>query len=240
MKRYTSTLVALVIGTLVFGMAQDATAQKSETMQKRLEKSKTVRRQKMMRAGRMEVGLSFGSTLGDTYKRSYPINVLGNYYLSDEFGVGLSAFFAPASETALAEEIRAIRPNRVGGEESFSAVTLGAGVDAIYTPLHGKLSLLGISALRYDLSVTGGVHLLQITGAQSDGFKPAPSLGISSHFFIDDQLAVSVFYKNFAYSSANRSLIVSGSPVSEEAWSLNSFGGISFSFFTGKPTVGYE
>ena len=240
MLRYPLTLMTILLSCITVSMTYEARAEKLETMQKRLEKDKTVRRQKLMRSGRMELGVALGSSLGDTYKRSHPISLLGNYYFSDEFGVGLAAFFAMSSETALAEEIRLIRPNRVAGDESFSSVSLGAGLDFLYTPLHGKVSLLGISAVKYDLAVTGGAHLLQVVGAQSDGFKPAPAVGINSHFFIDDRLAVSVFFKSFIYPRADRSILVSGVPQSEETWALHHFGGLSFSFFTGKPTVGYE
>ena len=133
-----------------------------------------------------------------------------------------------------------MRPTRVGGDDSFSAVTLGAGLDLYYTPIHGKFSLLGISAIRYDLAMTAGAHLLQVEGAGSDGFKPAPEVGITSNFFINDQMAITVFYKNFIYSRADHSIIINGVATSEETWAMQGMGGVYFSFFTGKPTIGYE
>ena len=215
-------------------------ADKLETMQKRLEKDKTVRRQKFLRSGRMVLSVGLGSSLGDTYRRSYPVSVSGVYYISDEFGIGGSAFYALNAPTALADELKKVRPARAGNDELFSAVDLGAGLDVYYTPIHGKLSLLGISALKYDLAVTGGVHFLSVKGAESDGFKPAPAVGINSNFFIDNQMAVTVYYKNFIYSRADHSVQVGEEVKSDNGWSMHGFGGLMFTYFTGKPTIGYE
>ena len=145
-----------------------------------------------------------------------------------------------SSETQLTDEIRRVRPNRIRSEADFSSVGLGVGADVIYTPLYGKFSLMGISALKYDLAATAGFHMLQVSGAQSDGFKPAPSLGLNAHFFINESMAVGVFYKNFLYSRSDHVALIGGEAEAEPELSLQSFGGLSFSFFTGKTRVDFE
>ena len=239
-KELTRGLSVLLVIFSALSVPSESFAEKQETMQKRLEKEKTVRLQRLMRSGRTEFSLALGSSLGDAYRRNHPISLTARQHISDSFGLGLTVFYALSSETSLAEEIQRVRPNRVQGEESFSTISLGAGLDAIYTPIHGKLSLLGISAIRYDLSLTGGLHFLQVSGAESDGFKPAPSVGLSGHFFLDQQLAITVFFKNFIYSYADHSVLVAGSPSADPSWSLHSFGGLALSFFLGKPTIGSE
>jgi outer membrane beta-barrel protein len=208
-------------------------------MQKRLEREKTVRNQKMMRDGRFELGLSLGSSLGDAYQRNFPIGLSTRYFLNDQWGLGLNAFFAIGSETSLAEEIRVQRPQRVN-QSSFTAVGLGVDMDAIYTLIHGKFSPLGITAIRYDLAFTGGLGLLQIKNGDDARFTVAPSLGINSHFFLSEQLAVSVFYKMYAYSRTDHQALINNKVVANESWSGHSFGGLTFSYFVGKSKVSIE
>ena len=92
----TQSLIMSLVCCLIFQVldSHQVQAEKIETMQKRLEQDKTVRRQKLMRSGRMILSAGLGSSLGDTYRRSHPIGISGTYYLSDEFGIGASAFYA--------------------------------------------------------------------------------------------------------------------------------------------------
>lgn len=233
-----SILVNLLIASLAFTSV--ASAEKRESMKNRLEKEKTIRLQKLMRSDRAEFTLSLGSSLGDAYKRSYPIGIGGAYHLSDQFALAASAFYALSGETSLAEEVRRVRPSRVSGDETFSAIDYGAGAELVYTPIHGKFSLLGISALRYDLSTTGGVYALGVSGAASDGLKIAPSLGLNGHFFIDERLAVTVFYKGFIYWRADHAVKIDGALKADDIGSVHSFGGLAVSFFTGAAVVETE
>ena len=236
----------VVVNILLMGLSTSVVSpnvalaeDKQETMEKRLAKDHAVRRQKLMRDGRFEAGFSIGSTLGDSYRRSFPLTLHGNYFFTDQLGAGLTAFYALTSETSLAEEVRTLRPRRVAAN-SFSAVTMGIGLDVHYTPIHGKLSLLGISAIRYDLGLLGGVGFLQVDGAEQDGFTIAPDLGLNGRFFINDQLAISVFYKAYIYSRAEQAAIIDGRPSVETSWSAHNFGGLTVSYLLGKPSVGYE
>jgi hypothetical protein len=205
--RLTSVLAFILTLVSLSSYTQSWAEDKLETMGKRLANDSAIRRQKLMRDGRLELGLSLGSSLGDTYRRSFPIKLH--------------------------------TPRRVS-KDSFSAVTLGVDLDVQYVPLHGKLSLLGISAVRYDLGLTGGLGLLQINGALQDGLSVAPALGLNGRFFFNDQMALGVFYKMYIYPHSDRATIIDGAPVVESRWSPHGFGGMMFSFMTGKPGVGYE
>ena len=230
---------ALVCASVVSLATQPCQAQKRESMQERLEREKAVRHQKLMRAKRLELGLSLGSSLGDVYQRSVPISLNANYFFNDNWGVGGYGFFALQSETALGEQIRIRRPLRTN-DGSFSSVGLGFGADVLYTPVHGKLSPLGITAVRYDIGFTLGAGFLQVTTDGEAGAKIAPALGINSRFFINDSLALSVFYKLYIYSYADHVTLVSGESRVEETWGPQGFGGITLSFLTGKARVSIE
>jgi outer membrane beta-barrel protein len=240
--KLNKTLLRLLLtcGFVTILMPSHNAFAKRESMQKRLQKEKTIRRQKLLLDQRLELSVSLGSSLGEVYKQSYPLGISGTYHLSNEFALAASAFFALSSETQLTEEIRRVRPNRIQDDSAFSSVGLGLGVDAVYTPVYGKFSLLGISALKYDLSGTVGFHLLQVSGAESDGFKPALALGLAAHFFIDDSMAVGVFYKNFLYSRNDHVALIANKLEAEAEFSIHSFGGLSFSYFTGKAQVESE
>lgn len=236
------TLGSALIFSMISVMSADhspAWAKKRESMKKRLQREKTVRRQYLLRDGRLELSASLGASLGDTYQRNFPIGASATYFLNDRWGLRAGGFFSITSETALAEQIRALRPKRVNAN-SFSGVGLGFGGDVLYTLIHGKFSPLGIGAVRYDLAFTGGVGLLQVVTGSESAFAVAPSAGINSHFFLSEQLAVSVFYKLYVYPHVDHQIIVDGKPTIEESWSGHSFGGISFSFFTGKAKVSAE
>ena len=240
---FTLVLASLFgVGTCVMVLmttAETGWAEKRESMKKRLEREKSIRYQKLMRAQRLELGLSVGSSLNDVYQRSAPIGVNANYFWSDSWGIGAHAFFALQSETALGEQVKIRRPTRANNN-SFTSVGLGLGADLLYTPIHGKFSPLGITAIRYDLGLTGGVGLLQVTTDGEPGFKPAPAFGINSRFFIHESLAISVFYKAYIYSYADHVTIVSGKKQINESWGSQSFGGIMLSFLTGKARVSAE
>lgn len=230
---------ALACAWVMSSSVQPCQAQKRESMKERLEREKAVRHQKLMRAKRLELGLSLGSSLGDVYQRSLPISFNANYFFNDSWGVGGYGFFALQSETALGEQIKLRRPLRTN-DGSFSSVGLGFGADLLYTPIHGKLSPLGITAVRYDIGFTLGAGFLQVTTDGEAGAKIAPALGINSRFFISESLALSVFYKLYVYPYADHTTLVSGESRVEETWGPQGFGGITLSFLTGKAQVSIE
>lgn len=242
--RFTASMCSVISFVLALILSSSVCitsgwSEKRESMKKRLEREKTVRQQKLMREGRFELGASLGSSLGDAYQRNFPLGVSARYFLNDQWGIGTQAFLAISSETSLAEEIRAKRSQRVD-QSSFTSVGLGVDVDTLYTLIHGKFSPLGITAVRYDLAFTGGLGLLQIVNGDDARFTVAPSLGINSHFFLNEQLAVSVFYKLYVYARADHQVVVSGKVIADEAWSAHGFGGLTFSYFMGKAKVSTE
>ena len=232
-------IMGVSLCALLSAFATPGWGEKLESMNKRLQREKTVRNQKLMRDQRFELGLSLGSSLGDAYQRNFPIGIATRYFLDDQWGVGVNAFFSISSETSLAEQIRGQRPQRVD-QSSFTGVGLGLDAEGLYTLIHGKFSPLGITAIRYDLALTGGLGLLQVINGSDTRFTIAPSLGINSHFFLNDQMAVSVFYKMYLYSRADHQSLINNKVVVDERWSGHSFGGFTFSYFLGQSRVSTE
>ena len=81
-----------------------------------------------------------------------------DYHLKDNLALGGRFGYSIASDSALAENLAAKRPNRVkaGG---FSDLQLNASVELTYTPIFGKMAFLGRTVLDYDLHVLVGVGI---------------------------------------------------------------------------------
>lgn len=209
-------------------------ADSNEGVMKKLKEKAAVRYQFKMRDHRTELGFMMSSSLGDVYNRNLLFGFQAQRYLSDSFGVGLHGFFGLSIESALAERIRGERPKRVTSD-AFSSVGVGGALEAIYVPAFGKFSLLGVITSRYDLHLTGGVGMVQVSGDAFDSFALAPTVGVGSRFFINQNLAINLQVRDYFYKRAENVI-----PLQEkdESWRNHFFLTLSVSFFLGEPSIG--
>ena len=223
---------------LLYEGGREARAEVKDGVMKRLAESDAVRHRKLMRDGRTDLGLFLGFSTGELYQRNIALGLEARAYMSDSFAIGAHAFYALNFDTSLAEQVKALRGDRVS-DSSFAKLGLGAALEAVYVPAFGKASLLGAMVSRYDLNVSGGLGVVQVTGDGLDAFAPAPVVGFGARFFLSDELAVNLQLRDYIYSRAQSALPVNEdgkvSYVANKRWQNHIFLTATFSFFTGKP-----
>ena len=98
---------------LLYEGGREARAEVKDGVMKRLAESDAVRHRKLMRDGRMDLGLFLGFSAGELYQRNIALGLEARAYMSDSFAIGAHAFYALNFDTSLAEQVKALRGDRV-------------------------------------------------------------------------------------------------------------------------------
>ncbi len=182
-----------------------------------LSDSPPVLHQKLMRAGRFEVGPRLGVTLNDPYERNILPGLSFNYFILDWIGVGLDLQYGLSMDTQLHEQVDAglkakweslcpagaadqaeceakagLIPGRPGiGTTSIQVLAL-ANVSII--PVIGKAMLFG-EVVRYDLHLLfgAGVATLRAEGDRThveDDLSLVPFAGVGFRVFLNDWISM--------------------------------------------------
>jgi outer membrane beta-barrel protein len=232
----------ILFGLLIAMPIHTVHADAQESVMSKLKKGVAVRDRKRLLAKRFELAVGSDFSVNDVYNRNILLGVNAHYYLKDYFALGAHVAYGLNSTTALADRIKAKRPQSIT-EKSFSGVGLLAGLDAVFIPAFGKFSLLGTFAARYDISLMAGVAMVQVSGDAFDSWSLAPNLGVASRFFLNDNSAISLQLKDYIYNRASNLIPIQQADgtiktTKEETWSNQFFISISYNFFFGKPSTG--
>lgn len=200
-----------LVAPLVFGAVAVLGADQAQAQRRvSLDEGPVVRRKLLFRSSRFEVMPQVGFTMNDAYKR----NVLGgvdlNYYLTNEFGIGVTlAYGGLQLDTDLLEQVDSTLDDAVKNELSYAVITAMADAHLSYVPIFGKFSIFR-NDINYDIHLLGGfgVALIDADGpnagaAQFTGVAPAPVVGGGGRLFINDSIAATLTLKNYIYSAAD-------------------------------------
>jgi outer membrane beta-barrel protein len=153
-----------------------------------------VRRNLMMRDGRQEIGVTFGTTMGDPYVRNLMPGVRYDLHITDWLSIGADAMVGIAMPTATSDEVEA---KTVKSNESFEmeATNLAflAGARASVAPVAGKF-LVGTVPVNFDLHVNLGVGVASVSGTSSipATISVAPMIGGGMRVFLSKVVAINV------------------------------------------------
>jgi len=218
----------LGIMTALLGMVLSASPAFSASMQgpKRsalelLEDGDAVRKRLLLREGRYSIAPGFGFTLNDAFSRTALVGAALRYNFTDTIALGASYHYGIAFDSALAEDIAAKRPGKVG-QAGFSNVSQVVSAELAYTPLFGKLALFNRVAFNYDLQaiVGGGLSVLDGQGDLSSA-SPMLVLGLSTRAYLKNGIGLTLTVKDHIYSSALNAVVPltgepGSAPVAEE------------------------
>lgn len=146
-----------------------------------LEGSPVVRRNALYRAGRQEIGVVFGSSLGDPYVRNLLPGARYDIHLADWMSVGADLLAGIGVRTAASKEIEAkvTKHNETFSMET-SRLALIVGGHASVTPVAGKFMLIGYLPLHYDAHINLGAGIASTPGVTgSSGGTPPPTIGVA-------------------------------------------------------------
>lgn len=132
--------------------------------------------------GRAYLSASLGGVSNDPFFRQAVLGLRAEYNLTQEFGGGVGLDYR-ASQNA---------PLFIVGDEpkpTFDRVAWGARAGLSWTPLYGKMNLLGELAVPFDAA-----FLLDagVSGSQQGLVTVHGALGLRQRFFVGDRLAVSL------------------------------------------------
>ena len=205
--RYKQLLVllAVLIGAPLVSHAANIQGPKRSILD-RLKEEDAVRKRTLYRKGRISVAPALALTLNDAYRRNVLLGVDSAYNFSDEFGVGVTAMFGVAYNSALADQLEEKRSDSVA-RGGFTDVAYVLTSEAVYTPIYGKAAFAGRIAVAYDIHFMGGGGLMGFSGdAGLDTVSPLISLGAGMRVFIRKSLSVSLQVRDYLVYRADNAV----------------------------------
>lgn len=151
-----------------------------------------VQNRKYKKKGTLETGLQLGSISTDPFLVVKSVGLRVNYNFNEDFGVGAFVWkmiSAPSDAYTTLETTTTARAN-------VNHQTMFYGAEASYSPIYGKLSILGKAIIYYDMKVMGGLGWMNT----DTGSYLAPLLGIGQKIFLQHNISLSFDYRFVFYN----------------------------------------
>ncbi len=169
-----------------------------------------------LKEGRFEITPMVGYVPNNPFASRYVGGVLVSYHFNEAFGAQAQLSYAPdLGESDLKSLTRALvhiahsGPGGTGFQQPLDKTTLGASFGALWTPVYGKINLIGETVLNFDLYGTAGLgilsrrHYYAVFDASAGGDNVAlragsaavnltPSAGLGMNFFLNQTVALKI------------------------------------------------
>lgn len=179
-----------------------------------------------LKAERFEIAPLVGYVPNNPFVKRYIGGAIAAYHVSETFAVEGALMYAPdlgvndlKGLTDTLVQIAEEGGSGVGFQQPLDKMVLGATFNARWTPIYGKINLIGERVLNFDLYGTGGVGVLSIAGyyaryddgrasqglspaaltERGNSAKPAVNLGIGFDFFLTGSVALKLDTRNLLY-----------------------------------------
>lgn len=140
------------------------------------------------KSNRIQFGFFFGAVNNDPF---LSINNWGfnlTYHLSEYWGLALLYWKDMAKSSQALTTLEAIPP---GNTTSTNPPYYFVGIEALYSVLYGKLSVLGKAIIYYDMHVAAGGGMTFTEG----GNYITPMVGVGQRFFLDNHWSLRFDYR---------------------------------------------
>jgi len=178
---------------------------------------------------RFELSPMLGYVPNNPFVKRYIVGVMGAYHLSETFAIEGAAMLSPdlgnSDVKDLTRTLVVIAQDAGSGSSKFQQplekMTLGGTFAARWSPIYGKINLIGESVLNFDTYFTGGLGILSLaeyraryndactdpsTGCdvvdlgQSTPRAVVPvNLGVGMDFFLTGSLALKLDARDYLY-----------------------------------------
>ncbi len=242
-SRFCASL-SILLGFVSLLVTADVHAQSDESEPAEFTEGTTVRHKLLYRSTRFEVSPLVGMTLGDAYLHNGVAGLNLVYHLTNEIGIGISGGYGLLHpETNLTANMKSRL--QASDQDQLDDLTLSyvqwmAGIEFLYVPIFGKLSLMNDVTAHYDIHLIGGFTMVgrsacsvgDCPGGDSgtdptlSGVAPAGTIGAGLRLFVSKAYAVHVQVRNHLYSRAE---ISTGN--ADPQFANNVFMSLGFSFF---------
>jgi outer membrane beta-barrel protein len=165
-----------------------------------------VQNRKYTKAGKLEIGLLGGWVSADPFLNINAYGAFIGYHFSESIGVRALYWKESSSNTSGYTEVQ----TQDGIVVNTSAPKSLVGGEFQFTPVYGKVSLLGSSIVYYDLSLFAGVGRQQTESFGQTFNAITPIVGIGQQFFFGKIFSVGVDYRILHYSET----VIDGQPAS--------------------------
>ncbi len=151
-----------------------------------------VQNRKYKKRGTFEVGLMLGSTSTDPFLSVKDIGFRIGYNFNEDFG--MSAFVWRVLATGSDAQTQLETQTTARANTNIPSMYYAA--EASYSPIYGKLSILGKAIIYYDMKLMGGIGSMQT----ETGSYIAPLLGVGQKIFLRHDISLALDYRFLFYS----------------------------------------
>lgn len=209
----SALLAAATLGTAAPALAEDPGHEALEDFRTREVKRPAITNRFFLKESRFELAVIGGLVPNNPFSKRYVGGVDLAYHLSEEFAFEGMVTYSPDFDTSdlkgLTSALVIIAQGNSGEfQQPLDKVTLSANFAARWSPLYGKINLVGETVLNFDLYFVGGLGMLAKQNyfavydagsptfvALNDGAPPneveiAPVLGTGMNFFLTQGMAL--------------------------------------------------
>ena len=173
-----------------------------------------------LKEGRFEISGVGGYVPNNPMVQRFAGGFLGAYHLNEKFAAEGAVMYFPdlggsdlKGLTQKLVEIANSRSSSSNFQQPVEKMMLGATVSARWSPIYGKINLLGENVLNFDLYFTGGFGMISTkkyyVTADQDGViglefagnevHPPVTAGLGTNLFINQSLAVKLDVRSMIY-----------------------------------------
>jgi len=150
------------------------------------------------KAGRMSLGLTIGTVNNDPFKNSYTLGGKIGYNFSEYLSLNVMA--QKVFNTDSSAYAALVTASGFGSNSNPIQAIYGA--DLTWNVLYGKLSVLGMAIVHFDLYLFGGAGII----AADNGNSFAPWIGIGQQAFLTQFMTLSLDYRVYRFDETIKEL----------------------------------
>ncbi|MCG3173207.1 MAG: hypothetical protein GMKNLPBB_01385 [Myxococcota bacterium] len=197
------------------------------------DKIKTVAKKSFIKKGRFEIQPFASYAVNEPFKQRLMLGAAATYHFVDS--VAVQAFFGYNLNFANDDTV-IIRKQGAPDDAATADLKYNFALDFVWTPIYGKLNLLGEWIIHHDVFFLVGFGGLGSgidpkAGNPVSNFNLAGNIGLGTRVFLTDWLALNLEVRDFIYSTelANLPADKSGNKITDIQHSI--FAGLGFGFY---------
>jgi len=163
-----------------------------------------------LRAGRSELTPVFDLSLNDAFFQKYMFGLKYDFHVSESFALELGGAFGFSTASGTVNKCTADGCATPAKEDLAGApgnVTLIAGLSALWSPLYGKLNLVGEKVIHFDTFFLAGLDgiqyqkpVLNAGESPSGAFTFGGHFGVGQHFVVNEWSAIRLQLEDYLYA----------------------------------------
>lgn len=150
------------------------------------------------KAGRYALTAGYGNLLNDPWSDGPTFSVNASHYLSERYGIELAYSNTMSKHNQAAERLVS-----QGGMPDHNKMKQFYGAAFNWVPFYAKMSVLNSRIVYFDMSLSPGLGVVEYEQQLNTGnvlkTAPAVTLDLTQHFFLSEQFALRLDYKNRWY-----------------------------------------